>query len=173
MNTIIKTQYGYVAFTPTDINHIYIEIAPTSPELNPNGHKYSLPFTLRGVSYDGSIHVYRHSNGSFAPGLPSGSDWDRRQSISIQRRDPTRPRNNIASDTAQRNILDTLIPLVNTWAAANPYILDAAQQEHTRAQLARLQQTRADLLQSLAEVDTQIAALQQTLAPVPLTTDGL
>ena len=133
MNTIINTAYGSVAFTPTDANHIYIEIAPTSADLDAEGRKYSLPFTVRGVSYYGSIHVYRWSDGTFGIGPNSGSYSEARQSIYLRRSNPSNPSNDRASESAERAILQALLPLVNTWAAVRVesvikprYVLDAA-----------------------------------------------
>ncbi len=166
MQTIIKTAYGHVAFTPTDISHIYIELAPTSSDLNTQGRKYSLPFVVRGVSYYGSIHVHRWDDGEFRIGPNTASYGQTRESIYLRRNNPSHPSNDRASDSAERTILQTLLPLVNAWAAANPYILDAAEQERITSSLADLEQKRADLVLNLAEVDAQIAALRPHLRTI-------
>jgi hypothetical protein len=160
MSFTLTTPFGIVTIKPTDSNHIYIELAPVSPDLDAQGHRYSLPFAVRGVSYHGSIHVYRWKDGQFHLGPQSGSSYDQRQSLYLRRHNPSNPSNDRASDSAERTILQTLLPAANVWAAANPYALDAAEQERIASTLGRLQQQRADLTQQLNEVDKQIAKLQ-------------
>ena len=65
MSFNLTTPFGIVAIKPTDNQHLYLELAPVSPDLDAQGHRYSLPFTLRGVSYHGGIHLYRWSDGNF------------------------------------------------------------------------------------------------------------
>ncbi len=160
MQTIIKTMYGHVAFTPTDISHIYIELAPASPDLDDQGRKYSLPFTVRGVSYYGSIHVYRWDDGQFRIGRNASSYCQARQSIFLRRHNPNHPSNDHAANLPNVLSFKHLSPLVNTWAATNPYSLDAAQREHTASALEGLEAQRVHLLAELSKVEAQIAELR-------------
>lgn len=160
MSFSLATPFGIVAIKPTDNQHIYLELAPVSPDLDAQGHRYSLPFTLRGVSYHGGIHLYRWADGNFHLGPEAGSSYDQRQSLYLRRHNPSNPSNDRASDSAERIILQTLLPAANVWTAANPYALDAAEQERIASTLARLQQQRSDLLQQLNDIAEQIAELE-------------
>jgi hypothetical protein len=159
MSQLLKTPLGHVAVTPTDNNHVHIEIAPTSPTLDQQGRKFTLPFQVRGVLYHGSLHVYRWEDGQFHLGPQSSSSYEQRQSIYLRRSNPSHPSNDHASNAAERTILQVLIPLANAWAAANPYALDAAEHERTERDLVRLRGQRAELQKQLAGLDAQIAAL--------------
>jgi hypothetical protein len=171
MSFNLTTPFGIVALKPTNNDHIYIELAPVSPDLDAHGHRYAQPFTVRGVSYHGGIHVYRWADGSFHLGPEAAPSYDQRQSLYLRRHNPSNPSNDRASDSAERTILQTLLPAANAWAAANPYALDAAEQERIASTLARLQQQRTDLMQQLNEVDKQLAELQPRSRAGQLTTD--
>ena len=171
MSFDLTTPFGIVAINPTDNAHIYIELAPRAPDLDAQGHRYTLPFTLRGVSYHGGIHVYRWADGNFHLGPESGSSYDQRQSLYLRRENPSNPSNDRASDSAERTILQTLLPAANVWAAANACALDAAEQERIASTLAHLQQQRTDLMQQLNEVDNQLAELQPRSRAGQLTTN--
>lgn len=114
---------GQVYLIPTSKTHIYVDFNGQGAERNP------FPVTTRGISWQGSIHMYLWADGKFHVGPEDKSDYDRRQAVWLRRLDQyERPRHldSTPSDSTWRLIVEATFVAVNEWAADNkPALLTA------------------------------------------------
>ena len=116
----LETKIGNIWFSPTSGDHIFVDFGSNLnvAEEGPNSSQRRGPLTAYGVTVYGSMHLHRFWDGQFHLGWPSGPA---QHYLYL-----SRGAGQDASLAARKLVINTVLPLVNEWAAANPTALTEA-----------------------------------------------
>jgi len=138
----VTTKYGRVEVVATDARHLYLNASSNAlgdPEVG---------LIINGVRYAASLHVNLY-DGVWEPSRDAhGNSY---HALYLSRADRLTSRD--ASDSARRKATEILLAVAREWAAANPDLINAAEEEHVAEQISRREE-------KIAEKEAEIATLR-------------
>jgi hypothetical protein len=155
----IQTILGPIYLTPTEANHIYVDLWQENTCL-----------VVRGVEIGGSIHMYRWADGSWKHGPefleghqnPTNA-YEQRQAVYLKRKDwlSRGNRDDTPSDWAWKLIVATVTTEVNAWAKANEPVLWQAQVDSLESAISNQKPKIAEAEKALAFEQGRLRQLQE------------
>ena len=159
----VQTLLGPIYLTPTEANHIYVDLWRENTYL-----------AVRGVEIGGSIHMYRWADGSWKHGPefserngnrePSNA-YEQRQAVYLKRRDwlSRGNKDDTPSDSAWKLIVATVTTEVNEWAKANEPVLWQAEVDSMESAINNQKPKIAEAEKALAFEQGRLRQLQEKL----------
>jgi len=153
----VQTILGPIYLTPTEANHIYVDLWQENTCL-----------VVRGVEIGGSIHMYRWADGSWKHGAEfidrdterKTNAYEQRQAVYLKRKDwlSRGNRDDTPSDSAWKLIVATVTAEVNAWAKANEPVLWQAQVDSLESAISN---QKGKLAEAQKDFDREQARLRQ------------
>lgn len=149
----VLTKLGPIYLAPTQGNHVNVNLNASSYTRLVDGSCPNVTYLqLRGVSYQGNIHLYRWSDGSWNYGMEfstyehrkgePANTYERGQSIYIRRHDDPWRKDDTPSALALAIIIPEVVVMAVAWIKAHPEILAQAEYDYRLAQYERAKHER-------------------------------